>query len=141
MKVLTPSLIFFLFLQAPAQSYKDKIDKASALLNSQDYRASMAAFRDAFTDTAQAGPLDLYLGATAAVKCQRESLAFEWLYKALNKGLGLREGEYLLIVADNNLEPLHASTRWAAFLKDIQRAIVEKQTLTAKRSQQWLAKL
>jgi predicted peptidase len=130
------TILFAQTLQA--QSYDEQMNKAGAALQKKDFCAALTIFQTAFKDSAKIGTYDLAFAAVAAANCNAEKQALNWLKISQLKGLGLNPGEADGVANDPSFEKLRGFKEWTEFVNAMKQAVVDKQLMEKKKSEDWL---
>jgi Prolyl oligopeptidase family len=138
MKKLFFALTILLAQTLHAQSYDEQMNKAGEALQKKEFCAALTIFQTAFKDSTKVGTYDLAFAAVAAANCNAEKLALNWLKISQLKGLGMNPGEADGVANDPSFEKLRSFKEWAEFVAAMKQAVVEKQLMDKKKSEDWL---
>jgi predicted peptidase len=114
------------------------MNKAGEALQKKDFCAALTIFQTAFKDSAKIGTYDLAFAAVAAANCNAEKQALNWLKISQLKGLGLNPGEADGVANDPSFDKLRGFKEWTEFVNAMKQAVVDKQMMEKKKSEDWL---
>lgn len=104
---------------ATAQStHVQLMDQASAQMSRKEFCAAVATFQQAFADSTQVGPFDLFAGGMAAAQCLgQQALAFEWLLRLPRRpDLSISRRDVENIALEEGLVSLRTAPQWPVLL-------------------------
>lgn len=124
-----------------AQGYQQLLDQASAQLGQKSYCEATATFTRALADSAQAGPFDLFAGATAAANCPgQQAVALRWLRRLPRfPDLPLTNQDVDNMAQDDALASLHNRPEWVALLGQLRAVAVRREAAARQAAADWRA--
>ena len=116
-------------------TYAQLMDRAGAQMNQKDFCAAVLTFQQAFADSTQAGPFDLFAGGIAAANCPgRQALAFEWLLRLPRRpDLPISGRDVENMAQEAGLASLRAAPQWAVLLARL-RAVAARRDEQARQT-------
>ncbi|WP_167856300.1 PHB depolymerase family esterase [Hymenobacter metallicola] len=125
--------------QAHAQAYDQLLESAARQLGQKNYCAATASFAQAFADTTQAGPFDLYAGAGAAANCPgQQTQALRWLLRitrAANLPITSRDVDQM--AQDAAFSTLHNFPEWSHFLASLRQTAAQRVAEAQRAAAEW----
>ncbi|WP_187631952.1 dienelactone hydrolase family protein [Hymenobacter lutimineralis] len=137
--VLLALLLFTPGVRAQSVSYAQMLETAARQLSQKNYCEATATFAQAFADSTQAGPFDLYAGAGTAAQCPgRQPQAMRWLLLLSRQPhLSISTRDVDNMAREESLRSLHTLPGWPRFLTNMRQAAARHTTETQRVATVW----
>lgn len=108
-----------------SQSYESEMSAADNFIKNKDYCSAVKVFEKNLKQD-KSSNFEYYYASVSAINCNNDKLALTWLQEAVNKGLGMKEGEVDYLVKDPNFEKVHDTEAWKQIISSIKANLAKK---------------